>query len=182
MIIKASYHIPYSRTETVCNNFLEIKVTISRFGFLMHLCAKSQPEAVFNDCIMKLSKRLWWRHWQTEQYWCCPVTLQKLHTRSYINHYAVDVCQLPNDEIWKKNLYVQLIPEFSPPMFLLPVSKVSHLSCCKTMNIGLVDLCPDPDRKFPDRNSYALERPAVPVLWSGVYVWMRLLQQRHVQR
>lgn len=58
MKIKASYHTPYSRTEAVRNNFLEIKVTISRFGFLVHLFAKFQPEAHFNCCIMKLSKWL----------------------------------------------------------------------------------------------------------------------------
>ena len=42
--------------------------TISRFGFFVHLCAKFQPKADFNCCIMKLSKWLWWRYWQTEQY------------------------------------------------------------------------------------------------------------------
>lgn len=46
IIIKASFHILYSRTETACNNFLEMKVTISCFAFLIHLCAKFQPEVI----------------------------------------------------------------------------------------------------------------------------------------
>lgn len=50
MVLKATY-ILYSRREKVCNNFLEIKVTISYFRFLMYLCAKFQPEADFNGCI-----------------------------------------------------------------------------------------------------------------------------------
>lgn len=51
MVLKATSHILCSRREAICNNFLEIKVTISYFSFLVHLCAKFQPEADFNGCI-----------------------------------------------------------------------------------------------------------------------------------
>lgn len=51
MVLKATYHVLYFRKEAVCNNFLEIKVTISYFGFLMHFCSKFQPEADFNGCV-----------------------------------------------------------------------------------------------------------------------------------
>lgn len=95
---------------------------------------------------MELSKWLQRRHWQTEQNWSC------------INHYAVDVCQLPNDGIWKKILCVQLISNFSSSIYLLPVSKISHLSCCEHMNTELMDLCPNLDRSFLTES---------PVFWSG---------------
>lgn len=105
---------------------------------------------------MELSKWLQRRHWQTEQNW------------SYINHYAVDVCQLPNDGIWKKILCVQLISNFSSSIYLLPVSKISHLSCCEHMNTELMDLRPNLDRSFlTESPESVLEWPAVPVLCTG---------------
>jgi len=43
-------------------------------------------------------------------------------------------------------------------MFLLPVSKICHLSCCESMNIELMDLCSNPDRHF---------LMGIPMLWSS---------------
>lgn len=51
MVLKATDNILYSRREAVHYNFIEIKVTISYFSFLVHLCAKFQPEADFKGCV-----------------------------------------------------------------------------------------------------------------------------------
>lgn len=128
MIIKASYHIHYSRTETGCNNFLEIKVTILTLASscicvpcfslkqLLMVALWNSPSGCNEDTdkMSNIGVAQW--HW-------------KLHSGSYIDHYTVDLYQVPNYGIKEKILCEQLIPEFSSPMFLLSVSKMSQFSC-----------------------------------------------------
>lgn len=123
MIIKAGYHIHYSRTETGCNNFLEIKVTILTLAFL----------CIFVPCF-SLKQLLMVALWNSQS-GCNEDTDKtsnigvaqwhwKLYLGSYIDHYTVNVCQVTNYGIKEKILCEQLIPEFSSPMFLLSVCKI----------------------------------------------------------